>query len=69
MNDFVSKRVKNSKQYVVFINKYFSNLFKKNLYRNSSLKTVFSNKKEFANYLNESEVIKLAKELRKKRKK
>ena len=69
MNDFVTKRVKNSKQYVVFINKYFSNLFKKNLYRNSSLKTVFSNKKEFANYLNESEVIKLAKELRKKRKK
>ena len=68
MNDFVDKKVKNTKQYLVFVDKYFSNLFKKNYNRNYSMKTVFSNRKEFVSYLNESEVIELAKELSKKRK-
>ncbi|MHA1219185.1 MAG: class I SAM-dependent methyltransferase [Candidatus Heimdallarchaeaceae archaeon] len=69
MNDFVAKKVKNTKQYLVFVDKYFSNLFKKYFKRNSSIKTVFNNKKEFVSFLNESEVIKLAKELSEERNK
>ena len=68
MNDFETKKVKHTKQYLVFIDKYFSNLFKKYLTRTSSMKTVFGSKKEFVSYLNESEVIELVKELSDKKK-
>ncbi|MCE7739192.1 MAG: class I SAM-dependent methyltransferase [Candidatus Heimdallarchaeota archaeon] len=69
MNDFVSNKVKKAKLISFFIYKYHSNLFRKNIINNSSIKNVFSNKSEQLSYLNESEVINLVKDLSEKRKK